>query len=187
MKLILSKDCTRSLDVAIAEERVRYASERLDFHDFLWDMTVPQLQRIIRGEAPPPDDEQTRQDVINDLFEAQQESPHRLGELLILQAVEPMLVKRRRALLPDDDPHLDEIVVSTFLAALEYIPMSVWYEDAQAYVLRVSRVALARKVRQGERVARKRRAANRAATVREARAVSTEAGPVVPAKPEVSR
>ncbi len=185
MNLILSKDCTRSLDVAIAEERVRYASERLDFHSFFWRTTVPELQKIIRRETEPPDpDEVTRKNLIDELFAAQQQGPHRLWELLILQVVEPALVKRRQALLPEDDPHLDELVVSTFVDALQYIPFSVWYEDAQSYVLRISRYALARKLRK-ERGQTKREAARVAASARKARAASPDAEPAVAAKSEV--
>jgi hypothetical protein len=187
MTLILSKDCTRTLDVAIAEERVRYASERIDFHSFFWDMTVPQLQKVIRREASPTNDFLTRKERIADLFEAQQESPHRLWELLILQVVEATLVKRRQALSPADDPHLDELVVGTFVAALEHIPLSVWHEGAQAYVLRVSRRALARKLRE-ERGGPPRRASRRVverSDARRARAMAAEGEPVLATTTEV--
>jgi hypothetical protein len=188
MTLKLSKDCTRTLDVAIAEERVRYASERLDFHSYFDCVTVTQLQNIIRRETKPTDPDETRKELIGDLFRAQQASPHRLWELLILQAVERALVKRRQALSPADDTHLDELVVSTFVAVLQSIPVSVWCEDVQGYVLRVSRSALARKLREA-RGGPKRGAAWHAAqrtNVRRARKPSI-AAPAVATESEAPR
>jgi hypothetical protein len=187
MTLLLSSDCTRTLDVAIAEERVRYASERVDFHSFLGDVTVPALQKVLRRQAPLPDAYETRKELVGDLFHAQQQSPHRLWELLLLQVVEPTLVKRRQALSPADDPHLDALVVSTFVAALVNIPFAVSCDDARAYALRISRHALAKKLRE-ERGGPPRSAAERAATpamAREARATAPESEPALGTTSEV--
>lgn len=41
---------TRSLDSAIADQRVRHAAERLDFHAHFEFMTVEKLLRILRKE-----------------------------------------------------------------------------------------------------------------------------------------
>jgi hypothetical protein len=148
MPLTLSKDCTRAFDAAIAEERVRYASERLDFHAFFWGTTVLQLQKVLRREEKLADPDVPRKELVGDLFRAQQESPHRLWELLLLQLVEPTLVKRRRALSSTPDAHLDDLVVSTFLGALQNLPFAVCWDHMQEYVLRISRQALKRRLQE---------------------------------------
>lgn len=185
MNLLLIQDCTRSLDVAIAQERVRYASERVDFHEIFHDLTVPQVQEILRGESKSDKLDTTRKEVVADLFHAQQHGPHRLWELLLLQAVEGTLVKRRRALSPADDPGLDDLVVGTFMASLENIPFSVWHEDALAYVLRVSRSALARKLREARGAPPRVKRVATDANTRNARAVASERGSDVTPSSEV--
>ena len=130
--------CTRSLDSAIADARIRHAAERLDFHAHFEFMTVSEIQRILRNEGrrdnldePRP----RRQDLIVDLLEAQQENPHGLWTLLLLVAFERELVKRRRSLSAAPDVALDHLVIDTFIAAASDLPDADPYE-LRAHVLR---------------------------------------------------
>src|ERR1019366_6188555 len=72
---------TRSLDSAIADQRVRHAAERLDFHAHFELMTVEKLLRILRKEDRRDHPDAfcpRRQDLVVDLLDAQQEHPHGL-------------------------------------------------------------------------------------------------------------
>jgi hypothetical protein len=139
MLSLILPGCTRSLDSAIADARVRHAAERLDFHAHFEFMTVDEIQRILRNEdrrhgldEPRP----RRQDLIVDLLEAQQENPHRLWALLLVVAFERELVKRRRSLSAAPDVALDQLVVDTFIATVEDIPYALGTYELRAHVLR---------------------------------------------------
>ena len=85
--------------------------------------------------------------VVRELFDAQQESPHRLWTLLLLQAFEAELVLRRRAISTEEDIALDNVIVETFIDALSDIPQSVDDDDRRSYVLRLSRQKLRQAMR----------------------------------------
>ena len=130
---------TRSLDSAIADQRVRHAAERLDFHAHFELMTVEKLLRILRKEdrrdhldAFCP----RRQDLVVDLLEAQQEHPHGLWTLLLLVAFERELVRRRRSLPAAPAVALDQLVVDTFVATIEDLPHAIGPYELRAHVLR---------------------------------------------------
>lgn len=153
---LLHAGCTRPLDSAILAERVRYAAERLDFETFLPHRSIPEVLRILRGEPGRDSLRSSRRDLVVDLLWAQQESPHRLWTLLLTQAFEDDLVKRRRALRGDEDPALDDLILGTFLGALEAIPCWVVAEDLRKHVLCVWQRALARALRDPQRPAARR-------------------------------
>jgi hypothetical protein len=133
---LLHLGCTRTLDLAIAQERVRYAAERTDFHDFFDCTTLAQIQRTLRGTPGG----HAHSVVVNALLRAQRDSPHLLWTLLLLQAFEETLVLRRRALAlsTDEDPELDAVVLESFLAALENMPDHLEGYRLRAYALKVS-------------------------------------------------
>ncbi len=143
---LLHTDCTRVLDGAVAQERVRYAAERLDFHFLVGSRTVREIHRILREEASS-DEFVTRPKMIAKLLRAQQASPHPLWTLLLTQAFESLLVRRRRALSAEDDASLDQIVVETFAGALEDIPHEIDFCELRTYVVARSRWRLARAIR----------------------------------------
>jgi len=145
---LLHTGCTRTLDLAIQDERKRYAAERLDFHDHFDFTTVHGIQRALRG-GPCLDKhfERSRADVVTALLEAQQESPHRLWELLLIQAFEQVLVRRRRAISREESVALDDAVLEAFLGSLHEIPYEVAVEDLKRHVLTTSRRALAKVMR----------------------------------------
>ena len=139
MSPIMIPGFTRSLDSAIADQRVRHAAERLDFHAHFEFMTVEKLLRILRKKDRRDDlDERytRRQDLVVDLLEAQQEHPHGLWTLLLLVAFERELVQRRRSLPAAPAVALDQLVVDTFVATLEDIPRAIDAYELRAHVLR---------------------------------------------------
>jgi len=121
MLSLLHSGCTRVLDLAILEERVRYAQERVDYHELTRDRPVQAIQRILRDRNAPD----RRFWVIADLLEAQRTNPHRLWELLLVQAFESTLVRRRLAVSVLPNAALAELVLHTFLEALQYPPASL--------------------------------------------------------------
>ena len=143
----LEPGCTRSLDSAIADQRHRYAAERVDFHTYFAFETVADIQHILRKEGRRDQDDphfKTRRDVISDLLHAQRESPHELWTLLLLQAFETRLIQRRRALGAEEpDPSLDHLVVETFVRALQTLPHSLSSDELSWHVHRASRRQLA--------------------------------------------
>lgn len=86
-----------------------------------------------------------------DLLYAQQESPHKLWTLLLVQAFEPLLIRRRRALSTEDDPVLDSLVAETFVHATQDIPYSLSASELRPYVVDASRRRLAKAIRQYRR------------------------------------
>ena len=130
---------TRSLDSAIADQRVRHAAERLDFHAHFEFMTVEKLLRMLRKKDRRDDLDEPctrRQDLVVDLLEAQQEHPHGLWTLLLLVAFERELVQRRRSLPDAPAVALDQLVVDTFVATIEDIPRAIDAYELRAHVLR---------------------------------------------------
>jgi hypothetical protein len=138
----IQKGFTRVLDAAIAEERKQYALERNDFHSFFPEETVRDIQRILRERRPRSVPPKTRGYTVQALLGAQRTRPHRLWRLLLLQAFERDLLRRRRALSQEASAVLDQLVVETFLGALEAMPYSLYEDDLRAYVLTASRKAL---------------------------------------------
>jgi len=139
MRSLMIPGFTRSLDSAIADQRVRHAAERLDFHAYFEFMTVEKLLRILRKKDRRDDlDERytRRQDLVVDLLDAQQEHPHGLWALLLLVAFERELVRRRRSLRAAPAVSLDQLVVDTFVATVEDIPHGVGPYELRAHVLR---------------------------------------------------
>ncbi len=139
---VLFKDCTRTLDSDIQLARVRYALERLEFHSFFPHLTVRGIQNVLRAPRTSVASADTRRDTVARLFDAQQQDPHDLWTLLLVQACEAQLVERRLALPRSGGTHLDSLVVDTFVAVLDNLPPSIEREDMQAYALRASKVAL---------------------------------------------
>jgi hypothetical protein len=130
---------SRSLDSAIADQRVRHAAERLDFHAHFEFMTVEKLLRILRKEDRRDRLDEfcpRRQDLVVDLLEAQQERPHGLWTLLLLVAFERELVRRRRALPAAPAVALDQLVVDTFVTSIEDLPHAIGPYELRAHVLR---------------------------------------------------
>jgi hypothetical protein len=130
---------TRSLDPAIADQRVRHASERLDFHARFELMTVETILRILRNKARRDDLDglrPPRRELVVDLLWAQQEHPHGLWTLLLLVAFERELVRRRRSLPAAPAVGLDQLVVDTFVATVEDIPHNLDPYELRAHVLR---------------------------------------------------
>ena len=148
MNLLLVQECTRALDPVIAEERVRHASERVDFHEYFPRITISQLQARLRGGRPTIDDGRSRGDLLNALLVAQLESPHRLWELLILQVAESKLVKRRQRLGAPDDARIDALVVETFLDALQDLSVFLRGSGGLSYAMRISGKTVRRKLRE---------------------------------------
>ena len=142
MLSLLHIGSTRVLDTAIVDERALYASERLDFHSFFEFRTVRDIQRVLRRQARDANAAQDRLGVVRDLLDAQQQSPHRLWTLLLLQAFEPELLRRRREISLEEDVALDNVLVETFIEAVTDIPEGVCVVHLRAYVLRVSREKL---------------------------------------------
>ena len=135
----LSVGCTASLDSSIAEQRVRYAGERVDFHDYFDVLTVADIQCVLRGGKARVDEYATRRETVIDLLTAQRESPHALWTLLLLQAFEAELVSRRTELSTRQSVTLDSFVMITFLDAIQSIPS--WMDDdaLRAHVLTQSK------------------------------------------------
>src|SRR5580692_8165000 len=94
---LLQTGCTRSLDATINNVRAAYAAERDDFHTYFSTETVRDIQRILRSGARPDERGDGCRGVVLRLLDAQRRSPHTLWKLLLVQAFEPTLVKRRRA------------------------------------------------------------------------------------------
>jgi len=138
----LSVGCTASLDSSIAEQRVRYAGERVDFHDYFDVLTVADIQRILRGGTALVDKYATRKEVVVRLLEAQRGSPHALWTLLLLQAFEAELVERRKALSTRESATLDSFLLLTFLDALQSIPSWLEEDEVRKHVLTESKVRL---------------------------------------------
>jgi hypothetical protein len=139
MRSLMIPGFTRSLDSAIADQRVRHAAERLDYHAYFEFMTVEKLLRILRKKDRRDDlDERytRRQDLVVDLLEAQQERPHGLWTLLLLVAFERDLVGRRRSLPAAPAVALDQLVVDTFVATIEDLPRAIDPYELRAHVLR---------------------------------------------------
>jgi len=139
MPPIMIPGFTRSLDSAIADQRVRHAAERLDFHAHFELMTVEKLLRILRKEDRRDHLDEfcpRRQDLVVDLLEAQQEHPHGLWTLLLLVAFERELVRRRRSLPAAPAVALDQLVVDTFVATIEDLPHAIGPYELRAHVLR---------------------------------------------------
>lgn len=145
---LLHIGCTRILDNVILEQRIRYAAERDDFHTYFEFATVRDIQRILRGQTPREDVHESRRDTVIDLLCAQQRSPHTLWTLLLIQAFEDDLIARRRALSETEDVALDNLVLGTFIEALDAIPHLVEAEDLRRWVLHASRRALVRVAKQ---------------------------------------
>ena len=139
MRSLMIPGFTRSLDSAIADQRVRHAAERLDFHAHFEFMTVEKLLRILRKEDRRDDVDERytrRQDLVVDLLEAQQERPHGLWTLLLLVAFERELVRRRRSLPAAPAVALDQLVVDTFVATIEDLPPAIGPYELRSHVLR---------------------------------------------------
>jgi hypothetical protein len=151
--------CTRSLDSAIADARVRHAAERLDFHAHFEFMTVDEILRILRKKDRR---DTRRQELLVDLLDAQQERPHTLWTLLLLVAFEPELVRRRRSLSAAPDVALDHLVVDTFVATVEDIPYAIDPSELRAHVLRAWGTRL-RKAMRGQPLPRTTAVVRRAA------------------------
>ncbi len=128
--------CTQALDLLISEERIRYASERVDFHVYFNSETVAQIQSVLRGPECP-----RRMIFVGLLLRAQKDSPHALWAMLLVQAFEPTLLARRRA-IGDPGPLVDDLVIEAFVAALKEIPVYLKGADIRDHVLETSRAAL---------------------------------------------
>jgi hypothetical protein len=163
-----TRGCTHVLDATIAEARQTYALERLDYHDYFDGVPVPRLQRLLRESLRSIDDVAARRDKIETLLSAQRRSPHRLWELLLLQAFEKALVKRRRCIAAGPNAELDALIVKTFTKALENIPFSFDGPELHAYVLRRSLLALTAAL--SAAATARTEAARRQSTARSARA-----------------
>jgi hypothetical protein len=138
-----SKNCTRDLDSSIHEARLRYAQERDDFHSFFPNMTSVQIREMLRGLQRSD----THREIVYWLFAAQQESPHDLWRLLLVQACEAELVARRRTVSNAADAQLDHLVFDTFIDALNDIPRDLETREVSAHVLRTSAHALTKALR----------------------------------------
>jgi hypothetical protein len=143
MITFVSKGCTHAVDEVISSARLRYAHEREDFHAFFPNMTTLEIRHMLRGQQRS----ETRRGIVLDLFAAQQESPHDLWALLLVQACEAKLVERRLAVSEDEDAQLDQLVFDTFVDALSETPCFLAVEDIQAHVLRTSAQALKKALR----------------------------------------
>jgi hypothetical protein len=157
--------CTRSLDSTIADQRVRHAAERLDFHAHFEFMTVDKIQRILRKKDRRhslDEPRRRRQELVVDLLAAQQEHPHMLWTLLLLVAFERDLVQRRRSLSAAVDAALDHLVVDAFVATVDDIPHAIGPYELRAHVLRAWRRRL-RKAMRGRPLPRTTPVARRAA------------------------
>ncbi len=134
MITFLSKGCTHALDEAISSARLRYADERDDFHSFFPCMTSLQIRHMLRGQQRSDE----RREIVLGLFEAQQTSPHDLWTLLLVQACEAKLMERRLSVSIAADRQLDQLVLDTFIEALNGIPLALEVEEIQTHVLRTS-------------------------------------------------
>jgi hypothetical protein len=134
-------------DVLIAQERMHYAAERLDFHDHFPEETVTDLLTILRSTAVRELRDERRRFIVQELFCAQRAEPHRLWELLLLEAVTPKLRARREQLGHAEDARLDDLVIATFLDAVQDLPWTVYFEDLEKHALHQSRMALGRQLR----------------------------------------
>jgi hypothetical protein len=133
---------TSFLDAAIAEQRARFAAERDDFHDFFDGKTVGGLQKILRTSPQRGPGSKERTELVSDLLVAQRHRPHALWALLLVQAFESLLVRRRRALSRVEDAALDARVVETFVEALDDLPNSRDEETLVRFVVVASAAAL---------------------------------------------
>lgn len=147
MVYFLFKNGTRTLDYDIHNARIRYAQERLEFHSFFTNLTVPQIQDILRTPRTTLPLNDTRKQTVGRLFDAQQQDPHDLWTLLLVQACETQLVERRLAISKGEDERLDALVLETFLATLANLPWSIEREGLQSYALRASGAALRKALR----------------------------------------
>lgn len=143
MICFLSKNCTRALDSDIDEARLRYAQERDDFHSFFPNMTTVQIREMLRGLRRSD----AHRELVSWLFAAQQESPHVLWTLLLVQACEAKLIERRRSVSNAADPQLDHLVFDTFVHALSEIPHDLEMHEVASHVLRASGRALTKALR----------------------------------------
>jgi hypothetical protein len=160
----VSKSCTHAVDEAISNARLRYAHEREDFHAFFPNMTTLEIRHMLRGQQRS----EPRREIVVCLFEAQQQSPHELWTLLLVQACEAKLVERRLAISNAPDAQLDQLVFDTFVDALTDIPHHLEAPELQSHVLRTSAKALTKALRRDHsrtRITQERaaRAASRAA------------------------
>jgi len=143
------KNCTRALDSNIHSARIRYAQERLEFHSFFSNLTVAGIQEALRAPRMSIALHEKRKSTVARLFRAQQQDPHDLWTLLLVQACETQLVDRRLAISKKEDERLDALVLVTFMAVLADLPWSVEHEDMQSYALRTSGTALRHALRTG--------------------------------------
>jgi len=145
----LHSGCTQVLNATIAQERITYASQRIDFHTYFPFATLPDIQRILRNEKPRDDVREKRQDIVLSLLRAHRRNPHRLWTLLLVQAFEPTLVLRRRGLGEDEDLQNDQLVFAAFLKALG----SVRYDTPVRTLHRWVACAFAREITRQARLA----------------------------------
>ncbi len=143
MITFVSKGCTHAVDEAISSARLRYADERDDFHSFFPCMTTIQIRHMLHGQQRSEE----RREIVLGLFEAQQQSPHDLWTLLLVQACEAKLMERRLSISIAADRQLDQLVLDTFIEALNGMPDSLEVEEIQGYVLRASGQALRKALR----------------------------------------
>lgn len=143
MITFVSRGCTYAVDEAISAARLRYAHEREDFHSFFPCMTTLQIRHMLRGQQRSA----TRNEIVLGLFEAQQASPHDLWTLLLVQACEAKLMERRLSVSLGVDRQLDQLVLDTFVEALNDIPQCLEVEAIQGHVLRTSGQALRKALR----------------------------------------
>jgi hypothetical protein len=140
---LLSNDSTRVLDATIADARVCYAQERVDFHAYFRVETLPELQRVLRGEQKETRGHKTRDEVVRRLLQAQRRSPHALWTLLLVQAFESTLVRRRRERTTRVDTAVDARIVGTFVDALVNLPYMFSPRELVTFVTRLSAHRLA--------------------------------------------
>ena len=140
MTLSFTPDSIRALDLAIAEARIRYAAEHLNFHQIFGNDTVPGIQRVLRREDTHTRSGRNRVAVVERLLRAQRRTPHTLWTLLLVQAFAPLLTRRNRRL--GGSPEVTARVVQTFFDALEYIPESLRPSELVPYLVSRSRRGL---------------------------------------------
>ena len=119
---LLHEGCTRALDPLIAAARARYAAERLEFHWLFGRTTVTQMQRVLNARSGEQRESPERKWLVSRLLVAQRVDPHDLWVLLLVQAFEGALVRRRREVSGEEDAMADGFVMAVFVGALEYLP-----------------------------------------------------------------
>jgi hypothetical protein len=124
------------LDALIEQERARYATERLDFHDYFWADTVRDILRNLRrGEDVSGRDREEWSQTVVTLIEAHEQSPHDLWTLFLVAALSRPIL-RCRALLgsPENGSArtLDGVVWRAFFETLETYPRNTTFEELPA-------------------------------------------------------